>query len=260
MIRDLVEVRSWARELADDPVLRGRPQSAAVLGAAAYAAYAAGELDRAEEYARAGLVEGGDGVRHCRHALAVTALARGAWDEAVEHSLAPDAVGPSAARLPGYWRRWPAPTRGDLDRARAFNGQWLAVASSPSRLAWATYYQAEIENLSHRPELAEQRYLEAMTLGRNGWRLLRHRGRDHRTVHPARPRGTGAGGPGRLSRSDRAVRAYRLLDPPMDHPAQPGGPAATAGRCGDGRRHRGRGRRRPRRPSDPGHQPAVGGR
>jgi hypothetical protein len=34
-------------------------------------------------------------------------------------------------------------------------------------LAWATYYQAEIENLSHRPDLAEQRYLEAMTLGRN---------------------------------------------------------------------------------------------
>ena len=101
MSRDLVEVRAWARELADDPVLRGRPHAAAVFGAAAYAAYAAGEQDRAEEYARAGLIEGGDGVPHCRHALAVSALARGAWDEAVEHCLATGCGRPSAARLPG---------------------------------------------------------------------------------------------------------------------------------------------------------------
>ena len=102
MSRDLVEVRAWARELADDPVLRGRPHAAAVFGAAAYAAYAAGEQNKAEEYARAGLIEGGDGVPHCRHALAVIALARGEWDEAVEHCLAPDAAISSAARLPGY--------------------------------------------------------------------------------------------------------------------------------------------------------------
>jgi predicted ATPase len=165
MSRDLVEVRAWARELADDPVIRGRPHAAAVLGAAAYAAYAAGEQDRAEEYARAGLIEGGDGVPHCRHALAVTALARGAWDEAVEHSLAPDAVAHQRHGFLGVAALANA-YAGDLDRARAFNDQWLAVASSPSRLAWATYYQAEIENLSHRPDLAEQRYLEAMTLGR----------------------------------------------------------------------------------------------
>ena len=56
---------------------------------------------------------------------------------------------------------------GDLDRARALNDRWLAEAASPSRLAWATYYQAEIENLADRNDLAEQRYLEAITLGRN---------------------------------------------------------------------------------------------
>ena len=56
---------------------------------------------------------------------------------------------------------------GDLDRARALNDRWLAEATSPSRRAWATYYQAEIENLANRRDLAEQRYLEAITLGRN---------------------------------------------------------------------------------------------
>ena len=127
MSRDLVEVRAWARELADDPVLRGRPHAAAVLGAAAYAAYAAGEQDRAEEYARAGLIEGGDGVPHCRHALAVTALARGAWDETVEHCLATDVVSPSSARLPGHGGagerlRRPPRSRPSLERAMAGRG------------------------------------------------------------------------------------------------------------------------------------------
>jgi tetratricopeptide (TPR) repeat protein len=164
MSRDLVEVRAWARELADDPVLRGRPHAAAVLGAAAYAAYAAGEQNRAEEYARAGLSEGGDGVPHCRHALAVSALARGAWDEAVKHCLAPDAVHHQRHGFLG-WAALASAYAGDLDRARVLNDQWQRQATSPSRLAWATYYQAEIENLSSRNDLAEQRYLEAITLG-----------------------------------------------------------------------------------------------
>ena len=165
-IRDLVEVRAWARELADDPILRGQPHAAAVLGAAAYAAYAAGELDRAEEYARNGLIEGGDGVPHCRHALAVTALARGAWDETVEQCLATDVVVHHRHGFLGLAALASA-YAGHLDRARVLNEQWLAAATSPSRRAWATYYQAEIENLAHRPDLAEQHYLEAMTLGRN---------------------------------------------------------------------------------------------
>jgi predicted ATPase len=166
MSRDLVEVRAWAMELADDDLLRGRPHAAAVLGAAAYAAYAAGEHDRAEEYARAGLIEGGDGVPHCRHALAVSALARGAWDEAVEHCLSTDAVIHQRHGFLGMAALASA-YAGDLDRARALNDRWLAAATSPSRLAWATYYQAEIESLASRHDLAEQRYLEAIALGRN---------------------------------------------------------------------------------------------
>jgi hypothetical protein len=47
------------------------------------------------------------------------------------------------------------------------NDRWLAEVTSPSRLAWATHYQAEIESLARCQDLAEQRYLEAMTLGRN---------------------------------------------------------------------------------------------
>jgi predicted ATPase/DNA-binding SARP family transcriptional activator len=165
MSRDLVEVRVWARELADDPVVRGQPHAAAVFGAAAYAAYAAGEQHKAEDYARAGLVEGGDGVPHCRHALAVSALAKGAWDEALEHSLASDAVAHQRHGFLGLAALANA-YAGDLDRARIFNARWLAEATSPSRLAWATYYQAEIENLADHNELAEQRYVEAITLGR----------------------------------------------------------------------------------------------
>jgi predicted ATPase/DNA-binding SARP family transcriptional activator len=165
MSRDLVEVRVWARELADDPVLRGQPRAAAVFGAAAYAAYAAGEQKQAEDYARAGLIEGGDGVPHCRHALAVSALAKGAWDEAIEHSLGPDVVAHQRHGFLGVAALASA-YAGDLDRARTFNARWLAEATSPSRLAWATYYQAEIENLAGRNDLAEQRYLEAITLGR----------------------------------------------------------------------------------------------
>ena len=102
MSRDLVEVRAWARELADDPVLRGRPHAAAVLGAAAYAAYAAGEQNRAEEYARAGLIEGGDGVPHCRHALAVIRPRPGRLGRGCRALSGHRCGQPSAARLPGY--------------------------------------------------------------------------------------------------------------------------------------------------------------
>ena len=118
---------------------------------------------------------------------------------------------------------------GDLDRARALNDRWLAEATSPSRLAWATYYQAEIENLASRNDLAEQRYLEAITLGRNAgdtfvigvatiglFTLRAIDGREHEALAGYRD-------------VDRAVRANRVLDPPVDHPAQPRNPAATPG-------------------------------
>ena len=166
MSRDLVEIRAWAGELADDPDLRGRPAAAAVLGGAAYAAYAAGDQVRADALARAGLAEGGSGVPHCRHALAVAALARGAYAEVVEHCLAPDAV---IAPRHGFFGLAALATAyaGDLERARALNDRWTAEASSPSRRAWAAYYGGEIDNLAGDHERAEQHYVRAVTLGRS---------------------------------------------------------------------------------------------
>ncbi|WP_327007766.1 hypothetical protein OHA72_11110 [Dactylosporangium sp. NBC_01737] len=53
--RDLVEVRGWAEELADDPALATHPAVAMVLGTAAEAAYHRGDHQRAERLARDGL-------------------------------------------------------------------------------------------------------------------------------------------------------------------------------------------------------------
>ena len=44
--RDLVEIRGWAEELADDPALAAHPRAAAVLGTAAEAAYHRGDYRR----------------------------------------------------------------------------------------------------------------------------------------------------------------------------------------------------------------------
>jgi predicted ATPase len=166
MSRDLVEVRAWARELADDPAVRGRPDAAAVFAGAAYAAYAAGDQDRADALARAGLAEGGAGVPHCRHALAVVALARGAYVEVVEHCLAHDAVGAVRHGFFGL-AALACAYAGDVERARELNGRWTAVASAPSHRAWAAYYDGEIENTAGRRGRAEQHYLRAVALGRS---------------------------------------------------------------------------------------------
>jgi hypothetical protein len=89
--RDLVETRGWALELADDPALAGHPRGAAVLGTAGEAAYHRGDYQKAEQLARAGLERlGPDDPQawYCLMPLAVSALARGADAEAVEHCLA----------------------------------------------------------------------------------------------------------------------------------------------------------------------------
>jgi hypothetical protein len=155
MSRDLVEVRAWARELADDPAVRGRPDATAVFAGAAYAAYAAGDQDRADALARAGLAEGGAGVPHCRHALAVVALALGAYAAVVEHCLAHDAV---RAVRHGFFglAALACAFAGDVERARELNGRWTTVASAPSHRAWAAYYDGEIENTAGRRGRAEQ--------------------------------------------------------------------------------------------------------
>lgn len=165
--RDLVELWGWAGEIAGDPGLAGHPRAAAVLGTAAYAAYAGGDPAGAERLARAGLQrDDGRGSSYCRHALAVALLARGAFGDVVEHCLIGAAGGDSRHGFLGLAALATA-YAGDPGKARELNDAWLAAARSPSARAWAAYYAAEIENAAGRGEPAEQWYVRAVTLGRS---------------------------------------------------------------------------------------------
>lgn len=165
--RDLVEIRDWAVELAADDALDGHPLAGEVLGTAAEATYHRGDYRGADLLARAGL-EGPartTGAWHCLSVLSVADLARGAYDEVVEHSLAALALsGPHrenlgiAALAIAY--------AGDTDEARRLNEQGLAGAVSPSMLAWGAYVAGEIDSLSGRSESAEERYVRAVELAR----------------------------------------------------------------------------------------------
>jgi tetratricopeptide (TPR) repeat protein len=165
--RDLVEIRGWAEELADDPAIATHPRAGAVLGAAAEAAYLRGDYPRAERLARAGLERATDDVATwcCRLPLAWAALARGAYTEVVEHCLAAAALDlrPSegfggAALATAY--------AGDLHAARALNERARAGAVSPSTRAWVAYVSGEIESRADNSELAERHYVTAIDLAR----------------------------------------------------------------------------------------------
>jgi predicted ATPase/DNA-binding SARP family transcriptional activator len=165
--RDLVEVRHWALELAGDPLVETLPLAAAVLGTAAEAAYQQGDHTRAVQLARRGLeVATTDAGRwYCFTALSVVSLARGAFDEAVRHSLAAAerATRPRenlglAALATAY--------AGDLESARALNDRGLAAAVSPTIRSWGRYVAGEIESAAGNPELAEEQYAGAIALAR----------------------------------------------------------------------------------------------
>lgn len=165
--RDLVEIRDWAVELAADDALGGHPLAGAVLGTAAEATYHRGDYRGADLLARAGLEgpAGTTGEWHCLSVLSVADLARGAYDEVVEHSLAALALsGPHrenlgiAALAVAY--------AGDTDEARRLNEQGLAGAVSPSMLAWGAYVAGEIDSLAGRGEAAEEQYVRAVELAR----------------------------------------------------------------------------------------------
>lgn len=166
--RDIVEIRNWATELADDPAISGHPRAVAVFGTAAYAAYHGGDYPRAEHLARAGLQRGDDGggSAYCRHALAVALLARGAYAEVVEHCLAGAEGDDSRHGFLGV-AALATTYAGDPDEARRINDAWLAAAESPSARAWGAYCAGEIENAAGRSEPAEQHYVRAIELGRS---------------------------------------------------------------------------------------------
>jgi predicted ATPase/DNA-binding SARP family transcriptional activator len=165
--RDLVEIRTWAEDLADDPALDGHPHAADVLGTAAEAAYHRGDHPRAERLARAGLERATDatGTWLCLSSLAVVALARGAHEETVEHSLAASALTSRARENLGVAALALAYS-GDPGRARILNERGLAGAVSPTTLAWGAYVAGEIETFDGRRDLAYEHYVRAVDLAR----------------------------------------------------------------------------------------------
>jgi predicted ATPase/DNA-binding SARP family transcriptional activator len=163
--RDLVELRDWAEELADDPAVATHRRAAAILGTAAEAAYHRGDYSRAERLARAGLERATDhdGTWYCLLPLAWAHLARGAYAEVVEHCLAaavharrpPEGFG-GAALAAAY--------AGDLDEARALNERGRAGAVSPTMRSWVAYVSGEIESRAGNSDLAERQYVRAIDL------------------------------------------------------------------------------------------------
>jgi predicted ATPase/DNA-binding SARP family transcriptional activator len=165
--RDLVELRDWAVELADDPAIATHPHAAAVLGTAAEAAYHRGDHPRAELLARTGLERSTDarGSWVCLMVRSVVALARGAYAEVVDLSEAAAALTALPRENLGIAALAMA-YGGDLDQARTLNERGRAGAVSPTMLAWGAYVDGEIENLAGRGEPAEHHYLRAIDLAR----------------------------------------------------------------------------------------------
>jgi tetratricopeptide (TPR) repeat protein len=165
--RDLVELRSWAEELADDPTFGGHPRAAAVLGTAGEAAYHRGDHAKAERLARAGLELAADvtGTAYCLVPLSVVALARGALGESAAHALAAAELGFRSAEFLGVAALALAYS-GDAEGARALNERVIAGAGTPTMQSWGAYVTGEIETSVGRRDLAEPHYVRAVDLAR----------------------------------------------------------------------------------------------
>jgi predicted ATPase/DNA-binding SARP family transcriptional activator len=160
--RDLVEIRGWAEELADDPGIAAHPQGSQVLGTAAFAAFHHGDHERADRWARAGAAR--DGSAFCLQVAALVALARGAYGEVFDLARRADPAGYRA-----YLRVCEAVAKaytGDVTGARTLITQGLAEPLPPSFLAWFTYFAGEIEQVAGRLKAAEQHYVRAIADGR----------------------------------------------------------------------------------------------
>lgn len=167
--RDLLEIRRWAEELADDPRLPSHPLGGGVLAAAAEAAYHRGDLDTAQRLASAGEEIATDDVGRwaCAAVLMVVALARGEYAEVVEQSRAaadlpfrPEGHG-TAALAAAY--------AGRLDVARELVADIGPPAASPTIRAWQAYVTGEVENAAGESDTAAVSYRTAIDLaGRSG--------------------------------------------------------------------------------------------
>ena len=103
---------------------------------------------------------------YCMLPLSVAALARGAYADVVEYSLAGAAVATEDSEYFGI-AALAAAYAGDLDEARSLNARGLTDVVSPTMLAWGTYVAGEIEGLAGRSELAEEHYVRAIDLARS---------------------------------------------------------------------------------------------
>ncbi|MET9343257.1 BTAD domain-containing putative transcriptional regulator [Nonomuraea sp. NPDC003804] len=170
--RDLLEILDWAEELAEelagDPALAAHPRAGAVLGTAAEAAYHRGDYRRADRLARAGLEKAarGTGSWHCLVALSAADLARGAYDEVVEHALAAAVLADRQLESFGIAALARA-YAGDLEQARRLSErQRHGGAGSPTMASWGAYVTGEIESRAGHSEPAEWHYLRAIELAR----------------------------------------------------------------------------------------------
>ncbi|GIJ67830.1 BTAD domain-containing putative transcriptional regulator [Virgisporangium ochraceum] len=161
--RDLIELRDWAEELGADPALDGHPLGSAVLGVAAEAAYHRGDYPFAEYLCRRGLALGGSW--YCLTVLSNADLARGAWEDAIEHSLAAAALATVPRENLGLAALATA-YAGRPDEARALNERGRAGATSPTLRAWGAYVAGEIDNAAGRHTVAEVHYQQAIDLAR----------------------------------------------------------------------------------------------
>ncbi|MGS0685539.1 BTAD domain-containing putative transcriptional regulator [Nakamurella sp. GG22] len=166
--RDLIEIRGWAGELADDPALPTHPEATAVLGTAAEAAYHGGDYARADRLARRGLelATSTAGSWYCLTALSVADLARGAHADAVEHSIAGATVSSRYRGNVGV-AALAATYAGDLERARSWHDRMTAAEVSPTMRAWSAYVAGEIESFAGHPDDAAPHYARAIDLARS---------------------------------------------------------------------------------------------
>ncbi|MEE3851595.1 BTAD domain-containing putative transcriptional regulator [Gordonia sp. LSe1-13] len=161
--RDLMELRQWALELADDPALSGNPRAGVVVAAAAEATYHQGDFVRAEQLATSALTAADGADKWVGLAvLSVVDLARGAWDDCVEHALAAAALtdGRDLLGIAALARAY----SGDLAGARRLNARGAAKAVSPSMRSWAAYVDGEIAGCAGDGDAAQAYYLTSIDL------------------------------------------------------------------------------------------------
>ncbi|MFR9805237.1 BTAD domain-containing putative transcriptional regulator [Pseudonocardia sp. RS010] len=173
--RDLTEAWSWPEELAGDPALAEHPRAAEVLGVAAGISYLRGDHRRADAQARTGLA-GATGPRGswlCLTSLAEADMARGAYREALDHSLAADALATRPTENLGV-AALAAAYAGDLDRAASLVAALDARAGSPGLHGFASYVAGEIHSVAGRPERAEQCYRLAVDRARRSGATFLH--------------------------------------------------------------------------------------